>query len=189
MLGGAIAGFLGQGYSYIGMDHFALENDSLAVAKRQGRLHRNFQGYSTQPDGDLIGLGVSAIGQIGACYAQNAKTLPEYYEALEQGRFATARGLVLDSDDLLRRTVIMAIMCQGQVVYADIEAAHGVDIRKAFAAELEQLDALAAQGLVSMASDAFRVTPAGWYVVRAVAMLFDKYLQADRNRSRFSRIV
>ena len=128
------------------MDHFALPADSLAVAKRQGRLHRNFQGYSTQPDCDLIGLGVSAIGRIGATYSQNAKTLPEYYDALRQGQFPVVRGLALTRDDLLRRAVIMALMCQGRVEFESIELAHLIDVRKHFAAELEQLRALAESG-------------------------------------------
>src|SRR5439155_4437101 len=127
MLGGAIAGFLGRGYSYIGMDHFALPDDALAVAKRQGRLHRNFQGYSTQPDCDLIGLGVSAIGRIGATYSQNAKTLEEYDDHLDQGRLPVVRGLALSRDDLARRALIMALMCQGQVVFESIELAWLMD--------------------------------------------------------------
>ncbi len=122
MLQGAIEGFLGAGYRYIGMDHFALPDDALAVAQQQGRLHRNFQGYTTQPDSDLIGLGVSSIGGVGASYAQNAKTLPEYYDALHQGRFAVVRGIALDAEDLLRRDVIMAVMCHGHVDFAAIEA-------------------------------------------------------------------
>jgi len=123
MLGAAIRGFLGFGYTYIGMDHFALPGDSLAVAKRQGRLHRNFQGYSTQPDCDLVGLGVSAIGRIGATYSQNVKTLDQYYDAMRQRQFATERGLALGRDDLVRRAVIMALMCQGRVEYESIELA------------------------------------------------------------------
>src|SRR5678816_447037 len=115
MLGDAVAGFLERGYDYIGMDHFALPDDALAVARREGRLQRNFQGYSTQPDCDLIALGVSAIGRLGATYQQNAKTLPEYYAALAQGRLPVVRGLRLSDDDLLRRDVIMALMCQGRV--------------------------------------------------------------------------
>ena len=138
MLGGAIAGFLARGYSYIGMDHFALPDDALAVAKRQGRLHRNFQGYSTQPDCDLIGLGVSAIGKVGATYSQNAKTLPEYYDALHQGQLPVERGLALNRDDLLRRAVIMALMCQGRVEFESIELAHLIDMRDYFAHELER---------------------------------------------------
>ena len=112
------------------MDHFALPDDALAVAKRQGRLHRNFQGYSTQPDCDLIGLGVSSIGRIGATYSQNAKTLPEYYDALGQGHLPVVRGLALTRDDLLRRAVIMALMCQGRVEFESIELAHLIEFRE-----------------------------------------------------------
>ena len=139
MLRGALAGFLGHGYIYIGMDHFALPTDALAVARRQGRLQRNFQGYSTQPECDLIALGVSAIGRVGATYSQNAKTLPEYSQALAQGEFPVVRGLALTQDDLLRRAVIMALMCQGRVDVDRIEQAHCVDFREAFAGELENL--------------------------------------------------
>ena len=112
-------------------------NDALAVAKRQGRLHRNFQGYSTQPDCDLIGLGVSAIGRVGATYSQNAKTLEEYCDHLDQGRLPVVRGLALSRDDLARRAVIMALMCQGQVVFESIELAWLLDFREYFAPELE----------------------------------------------------
>jgi oxygen-independent coproporphyrinogen III oxidase len=189
MLGAAIAGFLGLGYSHIGMDHFALQGDSLAVAKRQGRLHRNFQGYSTQPDCDLIALGVSAIGRIGACYSQNAKTLGEYYDAIHQGQFPTERGLALNRDDLVRRAVIMALMCQGRVEFESIELAHLIDMREYFATELARLEPLAAQGLVEIEPGAVQLTPLGWYFVRGVAMAFDRYLQADRVRERFSRII
>jgi oxygen-independent coproporphyrinogen-3 oxidase len=189
MLSGAIAGFLRHGYTYIGMDHFALPGDGLAAAKRQGRLHRNFQGYSTQPDGDQIGLGVSAIGRIGATYSQNAKTLPEYHDAVRAGELPIARGLALDRDDLLRRAVIMAVMCQGRVDFESIELAHLIDFREHFADELARLADLAALGLVTLEPDALQVTPMGWYLVRAVAMVFDRYVQADHRRERFSRLI
>ncbi|HSV70435.1 MAG TPA: oxygen-independent coproporphyrinogen III oxidase [Methylibium sp.] len=189
MLANAIAGFLGQGYEHIGMDHFALPGDALAVAKRQGRLHRNFQGYSTQPDCDLIGLGVSAIGRVGATYSQNAKTLPEYYDALRAGDFAVVRGLALTRDDLVRRSVIMALMCQGHVLFESIELAHLVDFRSHFAAELTQLAPLAEQGLVVIDGEGIELTPLGWYFVRAVAMVFDRHLQSDRARERYSRVI
>ena len=189
MLGGAITGFLGRGYSYIGMDHFALEGDALAAAKRQGRLHRNFQGYSTQPDCDLIGLGVSAIGRIGASYQQNAKTLPEYYDALRQGQLPVVRGIALSRDDLVRRAAIMALMCQGRLEFESLELAHLIRVREYFASELGQLAPLAAAGLVEVEDDAIQVTAAGWYVVRAVAMVFDRYLQTDKLRERFSRLI
>ena len=189
MLSGAIASFMGHGYAYIGMDHFALHGDSLAAAKRQGRLHRNFQGYSTQPDCDLIGLGVSAIGRMGATYSQNAKTLPEYYDAIHQGQFPVVRGLALTRDDLLRRAVIMALMCQGRLEFESVELAYLVDVQEYFRTELAELEPFEAQGLVVLEPAAVQVTPAGWFFVRAIAMVFDKHLRADKVRERFSRII
>ena len=189
MLGAAISGFGAQGYSYIGMDHFALHDDALAVAQRQGRLQRNFQGYSTQAEGDLLGLGVSAIGRVGATYSQNAKTLAEYQDALSQGRFPVVRGLALTRDDLLRRAVIMALMCQGRLDFDAIEQAHLVDLREALAPELAEMAVLAERGWVKLGERAIQVTPEGWYFVRAVAMVFDRHLQADKTRQRYSRII
>ena len=177
------------GYVYVGMDHFALPDDALAVAKRQGRLHRNFQGYSTQPDCDLIALGVSAIGRVGATYSQNAKTLDEYYDALDQGRLPIVRGLVLNRDDLVRRSVIMALMCQGRLDYESVSLAHLIDCKTYFAREIEQLAGLAQAGLVRLLPTGIEVTAAGWYLVRAIAMVFDKNLQQDQDRARFSKII
>ena len=189
MLQGAIEGFLGQGYKYIGMDHFALPGDALAQAQRQGKLHRNFQGYTTQPDSDLIGLGVSSIGGIGASYAQNAKTLPEYYEALALGRFPVVRGINLDAEDLLRRQVIMALMCQGRVEMSVVEAVHGVVFTKHFAPELARLARYVEMGLVRVGPNAIEVTPTGWFFVRVLAMAFDGALGAEAPRERFSRVI
>ena len=189
MLAMAIEVFREAGYEYIGMDHFALPTDSLAVAKRQGLLHRNFQGYSTHPDSDLIGLGVSAIGRIGAHYSQNVKTLEEYYDALSRSEFPIVRGLTLSHDDILRRAVIMAIMCQGRVDFESIELAYLIDFKQYFSSELRQLEPLVELGLVQMESDGVRVTPLGWYFVRGVAMVFDRHLQADKTVERFSRII
>ena len=162
---------------------------ALAAAKRQGRLHRNFQGYSTQPDADLIGLGVSSIGRMGATYSQNAKTLPEYYDALRQGQLPTVRGLALSRDDVVRRAVIMALMCQGRVEFESIALSHLIRFEDYFAAELEALQPMVAGGLVEVDGDAIQVTAAGWYFVRGVAMVFDRHLRADQTRERFSRIV
>jgi oxygen-independent coproporphyrinogen-3 oxidase len=189
MLADALTALRTDGYDYIGMDHFALPGDTLAIAKREGRLHRNFQGYSTQPDCDLIGLGVSAIGHVGDSFYQNAKTLPAYYAALEDHRFPVERGHVLDADDHVRRHIIMALMCDGRVDFADVLARDGVDMRTTFASELVRLAPLAAQGLVELRGDGIRVTTSGWYVVRAIAMVFDRYLQQDSDRERFSRVV
>ncbi|QMV74708.1 oxygen-independent coproporphyrinogen III oxidase [Comamonas piscis] len=189
MLAQALAALEGAGYVYVGMDHFALPDDALAVAKRQGRLHRNFQGYSTQPDCDLMALGVSAIGRIGPTYSQNAKTLEEYYDLIDQGQIPVVRGLALTRDDLLRRAVIMGLMCQGSLAIESLEQAWLIDFAQYFAAELSQLRELQEQGLVQLSDDTINVTELGWYFVRGVAMVFDKNLQADRNRARFSRII
>jgi oxygen-independent coproporphyrinogen-3 oxidase len=189
MLSRSLTAFQNAGYVYVGMDHFALPNDSLAVAKQQGRLHRNFQGYSTQPDCDLLGLGVSAIGRVGATYSQNAKTLEEYYDHLDQGRLPVVRGLALTRDDLLRRSVIMALMCQGQLQYESIELAYLIDFKQYFATELETLAGMEDQGLVEVSDTGIQVTAMGWFFVRGVAMVFDRYLQADRTRARFSKIL
>ena len=189
MLSRSIAAMLAAGYVYVGMDHFALPNDPLAVAKRQGRLHRNFQGYSTQPDRDLIGLGVSAIGRVGATYSQNAKTLEEYYDALDQGRFPVVRGLALSRDDLVRRAVIMALMCQGGFLFESIDLAFLVRSKTYFSKELDTLGELQDQGLVTVDDSGVQVTATGWFFVRAVAMVFDRALQSDRNRARFSQIL
>ncbi|MEY4928298.1 MAG: hypothetical protein RL279_37 [Pseudomonadota bacterium] len=189
MLGSALKAFIDAGYVYVGMDHFALPDDELAIAKRQGRLHRNFQGYSTQPDCDLISLGVSAIGRVGATYGQNAKTLEEYYDHLNHGRFPVVRGLALSRDDIVRRAVIMAIMCQGALEYEAIELAYMLDFKSYFADEMTALKALEKTDMLVLEEDGLQVTDTGWFFVRAVAMVFDKHLQTDRNRARFSKIL
>ena len=189
MLARSLEALLAVGYVYVGMDHFALPNDPLAVAKRQGRLHRNFQGYSTQPDCDLIALGVSSIGRVGATYSQNAKTLDDYYDLLNHGRFPVVRGLALTRDDLLRRAAIMAIMCQGAVHFESIALAYLVDFQRYFATELEALKPLAEQGMVKVDADSIEVTDTGWFFVRAVAMVFDRHLQANLHLNRFSKIL
>lgn len=176
MLGHAIEAFGAGGYDYIGMDHFAKHHDALAIAKREGKLHRNFQGYTTQPECDLLGLGVSAIGRVGATHAQNAKTLDAYYGAIRERRFATVRGLALDTDDLLRRSIVMGLMCRGRLDFAEIRAEFGIDVPADFGAELQRLESMADAGLVRLDADGVTVTDAGWYVVRAVAMVFDRYL-------------
>jgi oxygen-independent coproporphyrinogen-3 oxidase len=189
MLARAISGFISHGYQYIGMDHFALPDDPLAQAKRQGRLHRNFQGYSTQPDCDLIALGVSAISRIGPTYSQNAKTLDDYYDALRRGGLPVVRGLALTRDDLVRRAVIMSIMCHGRLSYESVELAHLIDVRKYFAAELEALQEHADAGLLTLDSDGFELTGLGWYFVRYIAMVFDRHVRVDKARERFSRVI
>ncbi len=188
MLGDAIGGFIGRGYEYIGMDHFALPGDALAAARREGRLQRNFQGYSTRPDCDLVALGVSGIGRIGSVYYQNEKSLPEYYQALAKGELPIARGYVLDGDDRLRRDVIMALMCQGRVGFEAIGAAHAIDFARYFAQELDELRAMADAGLVEIRDDEIRVTASGWFLVRAIAMPFDRHLRDAKERRQFSKV-
>ena len=185
----ALEALMSAGYVHVGLDHFALPGDALAVAKRQGRLHRNLQGYSAQPDCDLIALGVSSMGRIGATYSQNAKTLEAYYDALDHGNFPVVRGLALSRDDLVRRAVIMALMCQGQVQFESIDLAYLIDFRRYFAKELEALQTLVEQGLVVLEEGAIQVSHKGWFFVRAVAMVFDRYLQTDRTRARYSKII
>ena len=189
MLSRSLTALRAAGYVYVGMDHFALPEDALAVAKRQGRLHRNFQGYSTQPDCDLIGLGVSSIGRVGATYSQNAKTMDEYCDLLDQGQLPVVRGLALTRDDLVRRAVIMALMCQGQVQFESINLSYLIDFRTYFTNELQSMQSLVEQGLVVVDEAGIQVTAQGWFFVRAVAMVFDRYLQADRTRARFSKII
>ena len=193
MLSRSMDALMNAGYVYVGMDHFALPNDALAVAKRQGRLHRNFQGYSTQPDCDLIGLGVSSIGRMGSTYSQNAKTMDEYIDMLDQGQLPIVKGLALSRDDQIRRAWIMAIMCQGHVQFDAFNEAWLIDAHTYFSAEFKQLESMQTQGLVELSKQGLQVTPMGWFFVRGVAMVFDKYLQADRyrhrNGNRFSKII
>jgi oxygen-independent coproporphyrinogen III oxidase len=177
------------GYRYIGMDHFAKATDDLARAQHQGRLHRNFQGYSTRPDCDLIGLGVSSISKIGPTYSQNVRTLDEYYDRLSHGLLPTARGVALDRDDILRRAVIMALMCHFEVSKEAIESAHMIKFDDYFRHEIGELKRFEDEGLVENTSEWISVTPRGKMLIRAVAMLFDRYLRADERARRYSKIV
>ena len=177
------------GYEYIGMDHFAKTGDDLAQAQRHGRLHRNFQGYSTRPDCDLIGLGVSAISKVGPTYSQNARLLEDYYDCLDAGRLPTSRGVLLSADDLIRRAVIMALMCHFEVSKEAIDAAYLTRFDEYFRRELEGLEALERAGLVENSRESITVTPPGKLLVRAIAMVFDGYLRDERSRRPYSKIV
>ena len=177
------------GYVYIGMDHFAKPDDELTIAQRQGRLHRNFQGYSTQAECDLLAFGVSAIGKIGPVYAQNVKTLDEYYDALDRDELPVLRGIELTADDLLRRSIIQALMCHFELSIESVEIAHLIDFSEYFAEELEDLREMAKAGLVRVEDDWITVLPAGRLLVRGIAMLFDRYLRADRERARYSKVI
>ncbi|HEY0682826.1 MAG TPA: oxygen-independent coproporphyrinogen III oxidase [Steroidobacter sp.] len=176
------------GYIYIGMDHFALPDDDLARAMRDGSLHRNFQGYSTHGDCDLIGLGPSAIGAVGNSYSQNHKHLTGYYEALDQGRLPVERGVMLNVDDVLRREVIQRLMCSGHVSMRDIERRYAIDFDSYFATELTALQGLAADGLITSECDAIHVTERGRTLLRAIAMVFDAYLTRSAP-AQYSKVI
>ncbi|HET7365496.1 MAG TPA: oxygen-independent coproporphyrinogen III oxidase [Burkholderiales bacterium] len=185
----AIGRLARAGYLYIGMDHFAKPDDELAVAQRQGRLQRNFQGYSACPEGDLLGLGVSAIGKIGPTYYQNHKRLDEYYAVLDDERLPVPRGLELAPDDLARRAVIQALACHFRVSIESIELAHLLDFRSCFAAELKDLRGLQAEGLVDLTDEWITVTPSGRLLVRVICMVFDRYLREARARASYSKVI
>jgi len=185
----AIERLAAAGYVYIGMDHFALPHDELAVAQRDRKLHRNFQGYSTRPDCDLLAFGISGIGKVGNTYVQNVKAIDPYYAALAAGALPTMRGITLDDDDILRRDVIQRLMCDFAIDFASIEAAHGVNFPDYFAPELSALRRLAEDGIVTIADDAMQVTALGRLLVRTVAMQFDRHLREARERARYSRVI
>jgi len=185
----AIEKLTGAGYVYIGMDHFARPDDELAAAQREGKLHRNFQGYSTHADCDLLAFGISAIGKVGATYSQNLRTLDDYYARLDGDALPCFRGWRLSADDLLRREVIHALMCQFTVSFERVGNEHAIAFRDYFATELEALGPLAEDGLVEIVSDAIHVTPRGRLLVRTVAMVFDRYLHEQREAARYSRII
>ena len=176
MLALCIERLTGAGYVYIGMDHFAKPGDDLAVAQRQGRLHRNFQGYSTHADSDLVACGVSAIGAVGATYSQNAKTLEAYYEALDNNELPVVRGFALDMDDLLRRSIIQSLMCQFELSIRAIEQAFPVLFADYFSDELAQLREYAADGLILIEDGWLTVTPRGRLLIRNLCMVFDRHL-------------
>ena len=185
----AIGRLTAAGYVYIGMDHFARPDDDLAVAQRQGRLQRNFQGYSTRPESDLIGLGVSAIGRIGPTYYQNRKRLDDYQGCLDAGRLPVARGIELTPDDLVRRAVIQALACHSRVSMESIELAHLVDFRGYFAAEMKTLARLQEEGLVDVSDEWISVTPRGRLLTRIVCMVFDRYLRETQARASYSKVI
>ena len=185
----AIGRLTRAGYLYIGMDHFARPDDALATAQAQGRLQRDFQGYSAQPESDTLGFGVSAIGRVGPTYYQNCKAMDDYYAALDAGRLPVARGLELGADDLVRRAVIQTLMCQFRVSIESIELAHLIEFGNYFGPELADLRRLAADGLVEVQPDWIVVTPKGRLLVRAIAMVFDRYLRERAARASYSRVI
>ena len=178
-----------HGYEYIGMDHFALPEDDLVKAQREGTLHRNFQGYSTHAELDLIGLGASSIGKVGPSYAQNIKKRHDYYDVIDSGRLPILRGFELTADDILRREVIHALMCGGVAYMRRVEARHDISFPEYFERELQALAQLEEDGLVELSADEIRVTPKGRFLLRPIAMAFDAYLAAKQDGQRFSKVI
>ncbi|MDV5172264.1 oxygen-independent coproporphyrinogen III oxidase [Photobacterium rosenbergii] len=184
-----IATLTGAGYQFIGMDHFALPEDELAVAQREGILHRNFQGYTTQGDTDLLGLGVSAISMIGDCYAQNQKELKHYYASVDEKREALWKGVSLDSDDLLRREVIKSLICNFHLDKQTIEQQFGIEFDSYFAEDIELLQTFIDDGLVEVSDNAIDVALKGRLLIRNICMCFDKYLRHRARQQQFSRVI
>ena len=175
------------GYVYIGMDHFAKPDDELAVAQREGKLYRNFQGYSTHSDCDLVGLGITSIGRVGDAYIQNYKELDEYDAAISQGKLPVYRGVELDADDKLRRAVITQLICHFDLCFSAIEREFGIVFADYFKPELEQLKTMEADGLLSLCAERIHVLSAGRLLIRNICMVFDKYLA--RKQQQFSRVI
>lgn len=176
------------GYVYIGMDHFAKPEDELAVAQREGNLYRNFQGYSTHADCDLIGLGITSIGQVANCYAQNVKTMDEYYDCIDSGRLPVYRGVGLDADDHLRREVITQLICHFQLNFSHIEQQFNITFTDYFAVELKELQGMQQDGLLSVSADSIEVQAAGKLLIRNICMVFDRYMR-NRQQQRFSKVI
>lgn len=177
------------GYVYIGMDHFAKPNDDLAVAQRQGRLHRNFQGYSTHAESDLVSCGVSAISAVAATYCQNVKTLDAYYDHLDKNTLPITRGIKLTMDDALRRAIIQMLMCNFELSMTSIEQAYPITFANYFSFELENLSVLAQDGLLTIDDEWISVTMKGRLLIRNICMVFDRYLNAKTSAPRFSKTI
>ncbi|MDR2173237.1 MAG: oxygen-independent coproporphyrinogen III oxidase [Burkholderiales bacterium] len=177
------------GYVYIGMDHFAKPDDELARAQREGTLHRNFQGYTTHADCDLLAFGISGIGKVGSTYVQSVKTLDDYYAALDAQKLPVLRGYTLTRDDKLRRAVIQQLMCQFELEPAKVEAQWGIQFDDYFAAERMALLPLAEDGLIECLPDRIKVTDRGRLLVRTVAMAFDRHLRETETQGKYSRVI
>jgi oxygen-independent coproporphyrinogen-3 oxidase len=194
LLASAIDAFTGAGYRAIGMDHFALPEDELSRAVAARTLHRNFMGYTVQSAGDMVAVGISGIGDVQGAFVQNLKKLPEYYAAIDAGRFPVERGYALDADDLIRRHVITQLMCNLHLDVAEVEQRFGLRFAETFATELGELtgpDSPQAHGLVTVTPEAIDVTARGRLFVRNVCMIFDRYLRARAATDKpvFSRTV
>jgi oxygen-independent coproporphyrinogen-3 oxidase len=177
------------GYIYVGMDHFALPDDELVTARRDGTLQRNFQGYSTHRHCDLVGMGVSSISSIGSVFSQNSVSTSEYESLIESGKLPVRKGVVVDADDQLRADVIQSLMCYDELLFDDFDAKHDIDFRQYFGAEIERFTPLSDDGLVELSENGVRITPKGRLLLRNIAMIFDRYINDAENDNRFSRAI
>ncbi len=176
------------GYVYIGMDHFAKPDDELAIAQREGKLHRNFQGYSTHSDCDLIGFGITSIGKVGNAYSQNVKDLDEYDQLISQNKLPVFKGVELDDDDKLRGAVITQLICHFDLTFATIEQKFPINFADYFAKELLALKPMQADGLITLSAFGIHVLPAGRLLIRNICMVFDKYM-AQKQQQQFSKVI
>jgi len=176
------------GYVYIGMDHFAKTSDDLVKAQQQGTLHRNFQGYSTNADCDMIAMGITAISRVGDNYSQNVRTIDEYEDYLSQGRIPVFRGIELEADDVLRREIINQLMCNNQLNIKKLEREWNIDFKKYFESSMENLQQMADDGLIKIEQNKLTITSTGRLLARSICMQFDRYLQ-EKDNKRFSRVI
>jgi oxygen-independent coproporphyrinogen-3 oxidase len=188
MLQSSIAQLTGAGYRYIGMDHFALPDDELSSAQEDATLRRNFQGYTTRGHCDLIGLGVSAISQVGELYCQNSSDINTYQNSLDSQQLATQRGLLCNTDDRIRQAVIQQLICHFKLYFADIERHFAIDFRRYFVDAWPALQQMAKDGLITLSDEHIEVRPAGRLLVRSLCMQFDCYL-GEQNQPKFSRVI
>ncbi len=175
------------GYTYIGMDHFALPDDPLAIAQSKGNLYRNFQGYSTHSECDIIGLGLSSIGQVADSFSQNEKNLDKYYQAIESGQLPIVKGLIINQDDKIRRDLIMELICHFEVNISSLEKRYSIKFANYFASSLEKLSEMQNDGLVEMKNDTLKVLDKGRILVRNICMIFDNYLESSD--AKFSKTI
>ncbi|VAW52246.1 Coproporphyrinogen III oxidase, oxygen-independent [hydrothermal vent metagenome] len=177
-----------SGYVYIGMDHFAKESDDLVKAQQHGSLHRNFQGYSTHADCDMIAMGITAIGRIGENYSQNVRSIEEYENCLKQNKIPVFRGIELEADDVLRREVINELMCNNELNISNLEKRWGINFKNYFKSSLENLQQMAEDDLLKIGTKKLSITSSGRLLARAICMQFDRYL-LENNNNRFSRVI
>ncbi len=175
------------GYTYIGMDHFALPEDPLAIAQSKGNLYRNFQGYSTHSECDIVGLGLSSIGQVADSFSQNEKSLDKYYQALESGQLPIVKGLIINQDDKIRRDLIMELICHFEVNISSLEKRYSIKFANYFASSLEKLSEMQNDGLIEMKNDTLKVLDKGRILVRNICMIFDNYLESSD--AKFSKTI